>query len=219
MRNPADLPCTLDMMVSEDWPSAYTESTQAAGGWEGRQTASRKGGWTQTWPPAACCSLPAAPGGLPTAYATPCFALRPSPQAKRHAQCLPRRNSSSTHNRWGCKCSLCPRSAAESLHIAAQSSPTLLAPRQVSAAAPLPLGQHGLQLKLDCGSVAADWAAQGGGAHPCALQGAELAAAASTLPSTAHLEASLTAANQPCADFAAAAAALEEALVSSVAQE
>lgn len=70
---------------------------------------------------------------------------------------------------------------------------------QGPVAAPLPLGPHGLKLKLDAGSVLSAWAARGGGSaapHPFQLRGPELEAATAALPSADDLAASLAAAAQ-----------------------
>lgn len=90
---------------------------------------------------------------------------------------------------------------------------------QAQAPAPLPLGPTGLRLQLDLSSVQVAWHGMGG-VHPFQMCGPALAAAAAAIPSTADLEASLSAAAQPsapaplrspAAPSAAAAADAEEA--------
>ncbi|PSC74418.1 CHLOROPLAST IMPORT APPARATUS 2-like [Micractinium conductrix] len=70
-------------------------------------------------------------------------------------------------------------------------------PQEAPVPAPLPLGPSGLRLQLDFGSVMAAWGSMSGGAHPFQMRGVALALAASAIPSTADLHASLTAAAQP----------------------
>ncbi|KAL4436803.1 hypothetical protein ABPG75_003942 [Micractinium tetrahymenae] len=87
--------------------------------------------------------------------------------------------------------------------------------QEAPAPAPLPLGPSGLRLRLDLSSVQAAWHGMGG-VHPFQMRGLALAAVTAAIPSTADLEASLSAAAQPSAPMpaahvAAAAAAAEEA--------
>ncbi|KAL4452750.1 hypothetical protein ABPG75_008412 [Micractinium tetrahymenae] len=78
--------------------------------------------------------------------------------------------------------------SADSTHRQAQAPQAVPNP----SLAPLPLGQHGLKLHLDCGSVMAAWHSVHSGRHPFQLHGPQLAAAAAAIPSAADLAASLS---------------------------
>lgn len=63
---------------------------------------------------------------------------------------------------------------------------------QVPLAARLPLGAHGLKLRLDCASVLSAWHSMAGGCHPFQMRDPLLAAAAAAIPSASDLAASLS---------------------------
>ncbi|EFN55679.1 expressed protein [Chlorella variabilis] len=83
--------------------------------------------------------------------------------------------------------------------------------------APLPLGLHGLKLKLDFGSVMSAWHSVGGGAHPFHMTGPALSAVTAAIPSATDLEASLAAASVPAMGASPAGSTAEPAGPSSTA--